>query len=295
MKITLTGSLGNISKPLAIQLLAAGHEVSIISSNADKIANIEALGAAAAIGSVADADFLAAAFSGADVVYTMVPPNFAVADLLQYFSHTGKNYAEAIRRSGVKRVVNLSSMGAHLNPAPGPIGGARNVEQILNELEDVAVTHIRAPFFYINFYNNMDMIRHMGILGANYPGHTKLVLVHPEDLAAVAAEEIQRVAERGSIRYVASDERSSAVVAAVIGTAIGKPELPWVEFSDEQALQGIIQGDMPESIAKLFVEVGAAVRSGKVWEDYAAGSSGPSGSRKLEAFAAEFAERFAKG
>src|SRR5688572_12215727 len=182
MKITLTGSLGNISKPLAIQLLAAGHQVSIISSNADKIANIEALGAAAAIGSVTDADFLAAAFSGADVVYTMVPPNFAVADLLQYFSHTGKNYAEAIRRSGVKHVVNLSSMGAHLSPAPGPIGGARNVEQILNELEDVAVTHIRAPFFYINFYNNMDMIRHMGILGANYPGHTKLVLVHPEDL-----------------------------------------------------------------------------------------------------------------
>ncbi|HEY0610496.1 MAG TPA: NAD(P)H-binding protein, partial [Chitinophaga sp.] len=137
MKITLTGSLGNISKPLAIQLIAAGHQVTLISSSADKKADIEALGAKPAIGSITDTDFLTAAFTGAEVVYTMVPPNFAVPDLLQYFTNTGNSYAAAIRRSGVQHVVHLSSMGAHLDPSPGPIAGAREVEAILTGLEDV--------------------------------------------------------------------------------------------------------------------------------------------------------------
>jgi Trk K+ transport system NAD-binding subunit len=58
MKITLTGSLGNISKPLAEILIKNGHEVTIISSDSKKVSDIEALGAKAAIGSVSDVSFL---------------------------------------------------------------------------------------------------------------------------------------------------------------------------------------------------------------------------------------------
>jgi uncharacterized protein YbjT (DUF2867 family) len=123
MKITITGSLGNISKPLAEKLVAAGHKVTIISSSADKSAAIEALGATPAIGSIEDIDFLTKAFTGADAVYTMVPPNFATNTWKKYIAGIGHNYAEAIRRSGVKKVVNLSSLGAHLPEGAGPISG----------------------------------------------------------------------------------------------------------------------------------------------------------------------------
>jgi uncharacterized protein YbjT (DUF2867 family) len=74
MKITITGSLGHISKPLTIELVKNGHAVKVISSKPEKQKDIEVLGAVAAIGSVEDADFLASAFTGADAVYTMVPP-----------------------------------------------------------------------------------------------------------------------------------------------------------------------------------------------------------------------------
>jgi len=80
MKFVVTGSLGNISKPLAEKLVAAGHQVTIISSKADKTAQIEVLGASAAIGSVDDVVFLTQTFTGADAVYTMVPPNFGAAN-----------------------------------------------------------------------------------------------------------------------------------------------------------------------------------------------------------------------
>ncbi|WP_183560787.1 NAD(P)H-binding protein [Mucilaginibacter sp. SP1R1] len=292
MKITLTGSLGNISKPLAKQLIENGHQVTIISSNAGRIANIEALGATAAIGSIADIAFLTTAFTGADVVYTMVPPNFGAINYREYVAGTGKNYARAIQQSGVLRVVNLSSIGAHLDAGTGMIKGMHDVEIILNKLDTVAVKHLRAPFFYINFYGNIDMIRHQGFLGSNYDADTRLIMVHPDDIANAAAQEIQTSFTGKSVRYLMSDERTAGAVATILGTAIGKPELPWVGFTDELALSGLLQNGMPEEIARNFVEMGTAVRSGKLWEDYDLNQPTVTGNIKLEAFSQEFAARF---
>ena len=53
MKIVVTGSFGNISKPLAVRLIENGHEVTVISSSATK-KGIEASGAKAAIGKPKD-------------------------------------------------------------------------------------------------------------------------------------------------------------------------------------------------------------------------------------------------
>jgi uncharacterized protein YbjT (DUF2867 family) len=292
MKITITGSLGNISKPLAKQLISAGHQLTIISSNADKVAAIEALGATAAIGLVTDVDFLTKAFTGADVVYTMVPPNFGASNYREYVGSIGKNYAEAIAKAGVSRVVNLSSIGAHLNAGTGPIAGNHDVELELNKLSNVAVKHLRAPFFYVNFLSNIDMIKHMGILGSNYPATARLVMVHPQDIAAVAAEEIQDEFTGISVRYLVSDDRTMGPITTVLGTAIGKPELPWVEFTDEQALNGMLQNGLPPEIARNFVEMGTAIRSGVLWGDYDQNQPKVKGSINLEAFAEEFADRF---
>ncbi|RZK79638.1 MAG: NAD-dependent dehydratase, partial [Pedobacter sp.] len=260
MKITLTGSLGNITKPLAEILIGAGQEVTIISSNPDKAKDIEALGATAAIGSVEDADFLTQAFTGKDAVYTMVPPNFGASDVRAFISSVGKKYAEAIKASGVKQVLNLSSIGADLDGGTGPIAGLHDVEQTYAELDGVAIKHLRPAYFYVNLFANIDMIKHAGILGSNYDAETPLVLVHPRDIAAAAAEELQHGINDKSIRYVVSSEATAAELTKALGTAIGKPELPWIEFSDEDALNGMVQAGLPEPMAKSYVEMGDAIR-----------------------------------
>src|SRR5882762_2213129 len=117
MKIIVTGSLGHISKPLTAALVQKGHAVTVISSKPEKQKDIEALGATAAIGTLEDADFLAASFTGADAVYTMIPPTSYLdpsLDMKAFYHKIGTNYAQAIQKSGVKRVVHLSSIGAHL-------------------------------------------------------------------------------------------------------------------------------------------------------------------------------------
>jgi uncharacterized protein YbjT (DUF2867 family) len=289
MKITLTGSLGNISKPLAEILIKNGHEVTIISNDSKKVSDIEALGAKAAIGSVSDVAFLTDAFKGADAVYTMVPPNWGVSNYRQYIAETGKNYLEAIKASGVKRVVNLSSIGAHLSGGTGPIAGLYDVEHTLNTLYGIAVKHLRAGFFYINFFFDTGLIRNKGIMGNNYGEKTRLIMVHPRDIAAVAAQELQGSFEGKSHRYVASDEREISEIVKILGTAIDKPELPWVQFSDEEAFAGMTSAGMSKAIAGTYMEMSNAINSGILFEDFDQHKPDVWGSTKLVDFAKEFA------
>ncbi len=111
MKIIVTGSLGHISQPLTKVLIEKVDKVTVISSNADKKPAIEALGAIPAIGSIHDVDFLKKAFTGADALYTMVPPpaNFfdPGIDMEALYSKVIGNYTEAIEHAGIQRVVHL--------------------------------------------------------------------------------------------------------------------------------------------------------------------------------------------
>ena len=295
MKYVIIGSLGNISKPLAEKLVAAGHSVTVVSSSAEKVEQIQAMGAKAAIGSVEDVVFLTKTFNGADAVYTMVPPNFGARDWKQYIAMIGKNLADAIKSSGVKNVVNLSSIGAHMSEGAGPVSGLHFVEQELNNLTGVNVLHLRAGIFYINFLSSIEMIKQKGIMGGNYGENAKLVLVHPDDIADIAAEALEKLLFKGkNILYVASDERTTEELAYAIGKAIGKPQLPWVDFKDEDAMAGMLQAGLPEEIAMNFIEIGGAMRSGEYDSDYKANRPTSLGKTKLETFTPYFAAMYAQ-
>ena len=204
MKYIVLGSLGNISKPLAEKLIAAGHSVTVVSSKAEKVSQIEALGAKAAIGSVEDVGFLTKTFTGADAVYTMVPPNFGASNWKKYIGGIGENYAAAIKVAGVKNLVNLSSIGAHMPVGCGPVSGLYFVEKAFNGLEGVNVRHLRPGFFYQNFLGNIGMIKNMGIIGGNYGEGSNLPIAYTKDIAEAAAEELLGLRFRGkkySLRY----------------------------------------------------------------------------------------------
>ncbi|WP_114790905.1 NAD(P)H-binding protein [Niabella yanshanensis] len=292
MKITVTGSLGNIGKNLIPILTGAGHDVTAISSNIERKADIEALGAKAAIGSVSNSNFLTTAFSGADAIFAMTPPNLGGSHIIENTTNAGKAFAAAIIASGVKKVVMLSSIGADVPSGTGPIEGLYHIEQIYSQLEGVSVTFLRAGYFYTNYYNDVPLIKNAGIIGSNFSDTISIPLVHPVDIATAAAEELQRPAAGNQVRYIVSDYRPAADVASTIGAAIGKPELPWVAFTDVEALQGMTQAGVPEEIAGLYVAMGSGLRNGTIQEDFVQTAAPVTGVIKLEDFAKEYATAF---
>ncbi|WP_264529934.1 NAD(P)H-binding protein [Flavobacterium sp. N502540] len=292
MKITISGSLGNIGKPLTQKLIASGHEVTVISSSSDRVKMIEAAGAKAAIGSVSDAAFLQSAFEGADAVFAMTPPNMGGVNIIINTTEAGKALAKGIAAAGVKRVVMLSSIGADLPGGNGPIAGLHNIEKLYESLENVSVTYLRAGFFYTNLYHDVPMIKGAGIIGANYPSNTTIPFVHPEDIATAVSEELLKTIAGKNIRYIVSDVRTPDEVGKTLGLAIGKPDLPWIEFTDVQSLDGMKQAGLPEEIAELYTEMGSGFRNGKIAAHFLGDYSSVEGRIKLEDFAKEFAAKF---
>lgn len=71
MNIVLTGSIGNVGRPLTQELVSKNHSVTVITSKAERVSDIESLGATAAVSSISDINFLTSAFKNADIVYLM--------------------------------------------------------------------------------------------------------------------------------------------------------------------------------------------------------------------------------
>lgn len=291
MKIVVTGSLGHISRPLTELLVKMRHEVTVISTNPDRQHDIESQGAKAAIGTLEDVAFIASVFKRADAVYTMVPPNNFLdknLDLYDYYHRLAVNYFQAINQSGIKRIVHLSSIGAHLGKGTGLIVCHYDMEQVLMKLQDVDITFIRAAGFYTNLYSFLPVIKSTNMIMANYGADDNSVWVSTTDIAERIAEELNSPFSGKKVVYVAGDELTGNQIAGILGREIGKPDLKWIVISNEEMQKGLEAAGIGPKIVAGLVEMNASMHSGKLFQDYYLNRSKP-GKIKMTDFAKEFA------
>ncbi len=298
MKIVMTGSLGHIGRPLSQELVQRGHDLTVVSSKAERKGEIETLGAKAAVGTMEDIGFLTATFQGADAVFLLIAPGGAFADpnldIDARFHHIGEVCAQAIQTAGVTRLVYLSSIGAHLALGNGLLRLHHKMEAFLDQLRPLVITFLRPAGFYTNFFGFMPMMKARGVIAAGY-GEEKEPWVSPTDIATAAAEELEALdgvqAGARKVRYVASDELTGPEAARILGEAIGKPDLKWVIVPGGQIKEGLVAAGMAPTIAEAMVEMQASQRSGRISEDYE--SHRPVlGRVKMADFAKEFAAAF---
>ena len=142
--IVITGAAGNIGGKIRDDLLSRGQKIRYIVKNVVELDELAGKGTEIADGSFEDAAFPTKAFSGADAVFAMIPPNYTAPDLRAYQNSIGASIAEAIGTFGVKYIVDLSSHGAHLPEKTGPIKGLRDQEErLINSGESTACICVR--------------------------------------------------------------------------------------------------------------------------------------------------------
>lgn len=290
MKIVVTGSLGHISRPLAQELIQKGHMVTVVTSKAERMPEIERLGGKAAVGTAQDTDFLTSTFSGADLVYTMIPPgNMADPnyDIYAKVRDLMESYRKALAAAGIKRVIHLSSIGAHTDKGNGLLKLHYIAETILKQLPPgVHLTFIRPTGFHYNLLAYIPMIKQQGIIAANYGQDDLGIWVAPADIATAIVDEIEHPStESPSIRYVASDELTCSETAHILGAAIGKPDLQWIKIPNQQMLDALVARGMSRTIAEGMVEMFA---NRNLYEDYFKHRP-VLGKTKLTQFAQDFA------
>lgn len=262
----ITGATGKVGGGIAERLLAAGKKVKAIARSKDKLAALAAKGAEIAAGDMADAVFLAKAFAGAECVFLMVPPDFQSADIQAHYDRFGGALVRAVKESGVKSVVVLSSVGADMPKGNGPVAGLHRLEQLVNGLAGVDALHLRPCYFMENHYAAIGMIKGMGINGGALRGDLAFPQIATQDIAEAGARRMLKKDWQGKevMDLLGPRDLTMNEFTAVVGKAIGKPDLNYVTFPYPDALQGMLGAGLSRSVAESFIEMTKGFNEGTI-------------------------------
>jgi len=258
------GASGNTGHVVAKNLLARQQKVRVVGRNAAHLQPHAAQGAEIFIGDVTDAAALTKAFQNADTAYVMIPPNLTSNDPLAYSERVSDAIAAALKNSGVKNVVALSSIGADKSKGTGPVVGLYKLEQKLNQLGGANVLFLRAGYFMENTLPQAVAISKMGSAVGPIRPDLKLPMIATRDIGAAASDALLSLSFRGKQTQELLGQRDITYpeVAAIIGKAIGKPDLKYAQLPDEQMRPALVQAGMSEPFARLLLEMATSLNSG---------------------------------
>lgn len=258
------GSNGNTAHTVASKLLAGGQKVRAVGRNAAHLQPLADKGAEAFIADITDASALTKAFHQADSAYVMIPPNPSSNDPAGYSNRVSDAIAAAVQNAGTKNIVALSSVGADKSSGVGPVVGLHNLEQKLNQIKSANVLYLRPGYFMENTLGQANAIQQMGSALSPLQPHLKLPLIATRDIGAAAGDALLHPLASGKqIRELLGQrDLTYTEVATIIGKAIGKPDLKYVQISDDQFRGALLQMGMSEQFAKLLLEMTAALNSG---------------------------------
>jgi uncharacterized protein YbjT (DUF2867 family) len=265
----ITGATGNTGKEIATALLAAGQKVTVIGRSAERLQPLTAKGAKPAVGSLDDAEFLAKTLQGAKAVYAMIPPNYAAENFRVYQNRIADALVSAVKQAGVKYVVALSSVGAHLTEKAGVVQGLYDMEQKFNQLKDVHVLYLRPTYFMENLLGQIGTIKQMGIMGSPLKPDLKFPIIATKDIAAVGAKRLLALDFTGkSVQYIlGARDVTNNEIATVFGKAIGKPDLKYVQFPYADAKNAMVGMGLSASAAEAMVEFMQSMNEGRTLSD----------------------------
>ena len=282
------GASGNTGHVVAQNLLARGQKVRVVGRNAAHLQPLAAEGAEIFIGDATDASALTKAFYQADSAYVMIPPNHTSNDFRAFQDRVSDAIAAAVRNAGVKNVVSLSSFGADKPSGTGPVVGLHNLEQKLNQIDGANVLHLRAGYFMENTLPQAGAIRMLGTAAGPVSANLKLPMIATRDIGAAAADALVHLAFRGKQTQELQGQRDLDYTEAttIIGKAIGKPDLGYLQAPDNQVRAAMVQMGMSENFAGLILELAAALNTGhmRALEPRTASNTTPT---KFETFVAE--------
>src|SRR5467141_1801715 len=258
----ILGASGNTGSIIANFLLSKGEKVRVVGREVGRLQRFARKGAEAFTADLSDAAALTKAFSGARAAYLMLPP----LNSREEQERQSDAIAKAVKESGLRYAVHLSSYGAHVSEGTGPVTGLHSSEQKLNAIGGLNVLHLRAAYFMENNLAAIDMIHGIGLFGHALLPDLKLPMIATRDVGDYAAQRLLDLDFSGKQTSELLGERdlSMTEATAVIARGIGKPELRYEQFPYDQVQQVLTQMGIPPKGAAWYIEMYKAVNAGVV-------------------------------
>jgi uncharacterized protein YbjT (DUF2867 family) len=256
----ILGASGNTGSLIANFLLSKGQKVRVVGRDVRRLQRFVRKGAEALAAEMTEAAALSKAFGGARAAYLMLPP----LNSREEQERQSDAIAKAVKDSGLRYAVHLSSYGAHVPEGTGPVTGLHSSEQKLNAIGDLNVLHLRAAYFMENNLTAIDMIHGMGLFGHALLPDLKLPMIATRDVGDYAARRLMDLDFSGKETRELLGERdlSMTEATAVIARGIGMSNLRYEQFTYDRVQQVLVQMGMPPEKAAVYIEMFEAINAG---------------------------------
>jgi len=133
----------------------------------------------------------------------------------------------------------------------------------------VNVLYLRAGYFMENTLPQANVIRMMGSVAGPLRADLKVSMIATRDIGAAAADVLLHPAIHDTAKHgkqtrelLGPTDLSYDEVASILGDAIGKPGLNYVQLADDQFRGALVQMGMSEQMANLLLEMTQALNAG---------------------------------
>jgi len=245
-------------------LLSQGEQVRVVGRDPAKLESFKQRGAEVFVGEVTDAGAMAKAFAGADAAYVMIPPNPGAPNVPAFQQQVMESLASAVDKNHVEQVVALSSVGADKADKTGPVVGLHNLERRFESISGLNVVFLRAGYFMENILPQVSVIQAFGSMAGPVRADLPLPMIATRDIGAAAAEILARRDIQGKQRreLLGARDVTYAQLAKLVGSAIGKPDLGYLQAPGSQLKPALMQMGMSANMVDLLLEMCDALNSG---------------------------------
>jgi uncharacterized protein YbjT (DUF2867 family) len=258
------GATGNTGSVVAKELLARGQKVRAIGRTADALQPPIKLGAEPFVADIMDAGTLARAFTGAQAIYVILPPDVRSEDVNVHSKRASDALASAVEKARITHAVALSSIGADKTEKTGSVAGLTYLEQKLHHIAGLHLLCLRSGYFMENTLAQIGMLQAIGKTGGPLRADLKLPMIATRDIGAFAANALLKLNFNGKHTHELLGQRDLDMneATAIIGKAIGKPDLQYVQLPREQVRAGLMQVGVSGNMADLLLEMADSLNSG---------------------------------
>ncbi|MFP5019355.1 NmrA family NAD(P)-binding protein [Pseudonocardia phyllosphaerae] len=254
--ITVLGATGNVGSQVVTELADAGEDVRAVSRRSGFR------------GDIADPDFLRRALDGADAAFVLLPMDVTAPGYACHQARLGSSITEALRATGVPRVVALSSLGAEVPGGPdlattGYLGSLHEQEERLATL-DAQVTRLRPGMFLESFLWSLQIMCEHGMHADSIDPGVALPMVATRDVGRAAATALLTPDAPAVVETQGAADRTVPEVVTALGARLGLPELGYVRLPDEEMENVLQRAGMPADSARLHVAMNRAFNEGRV-------------------------------
>lgn len=257
----ILGASGQVGSQVVRELHRKGEPVTAVVRNRGSA--VPYTGIETRVADLFDGAALKEIFREGDTVFLLTPENPSSDDVIGNAKKLLVSYHDAIRDSGIRRIVGLSSMGAQHPAGTGNLVMSYLLEHAFVDIP-VQQVFIRPAYYYSNWLGFGEVARETGVLPSFLPVNLKIPMTAPGDVAGFIASVLMdtRKTESRILEITGPSLYSPADVAGVFSDIFEKP-VTAQQIPPEQWKESLISAGFSDNASDNLIQMTQAVIEGK--------------------------------